>query len=174
MTQIYTGKGDTGNSSTFVDTNIPKDAPIFELMGSLDSLSVALGGARLVVAVPEARLLHSIQQDLVKLAGALAMHSVDDPAYFDARVAQFEHIIDSNPLDLNGFVFAGDSEADFRLHTARVVCRTAERRFVHFMLTSANDIPEKDLICIERYLNRLSDLLFLLGVYANIQTSLEI
>ncbi len=174
MTRIYTGKGDTGSSSTFVDMNIPKDASVFELVGSLDSLSVALGGAKLVVSKTEAELLQSIQQDLIKISGALAMHSVDNPAYFDDRVTQFEHIMDSNPLDLKEFVLAGTSEADFRLHTARVICRTAERRFVHFMRTEAVDIPEKDLISLERYLNRLSDLLFVMGVHSNIQTPLEI
>ena len=167
--KIYTRTGDTGETSLFDGTRARKDDPRVDAYGEVDELNAWLGLVRASSAgAPVDAELAAIQRDLFALGAQLA-----DPAdklaarvtkaiVSDAEVARLEQTIDR--LDaalppLRRFVLAGGTPAGAALHVARTVCRRAERRIV------ALDPPVDPVLV--RYINRLSDLLFVLARAVN-------
>ena len=167
--KIYTRTGDTGETSLFGGTRARKSDPRVDAYGEVDELNAWLGlscAASLDPALTEE--LKHLQRDLFALGAQLADPAdtiaarVTKAALGDADVARLEQLIDRLELELpplRRFILAGGAPAGAALHVARTVCRRAERRMV------ALDPPVDPILL--RYVNRLSDLLFVLARAAN-------
>jgi cob(I)alamin adenosyltransferase len=169
-TKIYTKTGDDGSTGLFGGGRLPKDAFRIEAYGNVDELNATIG---LACAAPDSsrmcELLRSIQISLFVLGADLATPLETRSTYNVPRVEQtdvenLERAIDEHDSrlpELKRFILPGGSELAARLHQARTVCRRAERSLVS--LAREEEIGAFDLI----YLNRLSDLLFVLSRRAN-------
>lgn len=167
--KIYTKTGDKGDTSLFGGQRVPKDALRIEAYGTVDELNSMLGIVRSDNADKELdAILDRVQNDLFDLGADLATpRSVTSKQIkrIEARhSAHLEHMIDTleaHLKPLRTFILPGGSPVAARLHFARTVCRRAERTVVR--LSRNEDIGEG----ITVYLNRLSDLLFVMARYAN-------
>jgi cob(I)alamin adenosyltransferase len=167
--KIYTRTGDTGDTSLFDGTRVRKSEPRVEAYGDVDELNACLGLARASGADHEiADELIRLQRDLFALGAQLAdpgdkiAARVAKAALGDDDVARLEQLIDRYEAELPAlrrFILAGGSPAGAALHVARAVCRRAERRMVALE-------PAVDAVLV-RYVNRLSDLLFVLARAVN-------
>ena len=174
--KIYTRTGDGGETSLFGGTRVSKSDPRVDAYGEVDELNAFLGLALAALSSrPDssryadiAGALLQIQRDLFALGARLADPSekmaarVTKAALHDADVERLEQLIDRLEADLPAlahFILAGGIEAGAALHLARAVCRRAERRMVTLQ-------PPLDEILI-RYVNRLSDLLFVMARSVN-------
>lgn len=167
--KIYTRTGDGGDTALFDNSRVSKADPRVDAYGEVDELNAWLGLVRAagVDADLDAALVR-IQRDLFAVGAQLA-----DPAHkladrvskafvTDDDVARLETLIDTLEQELpplTRFILAGGAPAGASLHVARTVCRRAERRMVALS-------PQPDLLLI-RYVNRLSDLLFVLARVVN-------
>ena len=164
LTRIYTRGGDAGETSLGDGSRVSKLDPLVQAFGAVDELNSLVGWAR--VAAPDARL-ERIQNELFDLGADLCVPFAADDGRLRVTAAQVERLeadIDeaNAPLpELRSFVVPGGTEAAARLHVARTVCRRAERE----VLSAANKRPVNTQAAI--YLNRLSDLLFVLARAAN-------
>ena len=170
--KIYTKTGDAGTTGLFGGGRVSKDDPRVEAYGEVDELNAAIGLAQALE--PMARVddvLAPVQRDLFSIGALLAtpdpakMHEQLAKAKIDeARVTELERAIDACDLELEplkAFIMPGGTPKSAALHVARTVCRRAERRVIH--LQREVDIPAVVVV----YLNRLSDLLFVLARVAN-------
>jgi len=175
LSRIYTKTGDKGTTALGDGRRVPKDAPRIEAYGTVDELNAVLGLALLVVADADgAALLKSIQNDLFDLGADLcvperpkrgrAAQARKQLRIAEAHVKPLEQAIDrfnAALQPLRSFVLPGGTAASAWLHLARTVCRRAERRLV--ALARKETINPQAII----YLNRLSDLLFVMARRAN-------
>ena len=170
--RIYTRTGDKGDTGLFGGGRVGKDDPRVEAYGEVDELNAALGLARSIELMPRIdEVLVPLQRDLFSLGALLATPDLDrmrqhlDKARIDdERIAQLERAIDAGESELEplrAFILPGGTPKAAALHVARTICRRAERRVV--ALRRDTEIPELVVI----YLNRLSDLLFVLARVAN-------
>jgi cob(I)alamin adenosyltransferase len=167
--KIYTRTGDEGETSLFDGTRVPKADPRVEAYGEVDELNAWLGFARSVLREPDLEeALTRIQRDLFAVGAELAdpAHKiaarVTKAAVTEADVERLEQHIDrwEGELEpLRRFILAGGGEAGAALHLARAVCRRAERRVVV--------LEPRPAATVLRYVNRLSDLLFVAARLAN-------
>jgi cob(I)alamin adenosyltransferase len=167
--KLYTRTGDTGETSLFGGTRARKDDPRVDAYGEVDELNAWLGLARASSTDADlATELEQLQRDLFALGAQLADPAdkiaarVTKAALADEDVARLERLIDRLEGELpplRRFILAGGASTGAALHVARTVCRRAERRIV------ALD-PPVDAVLL-RYVNRLSDLLFVLARAAN-------
>jgi cob(I)alamin adenosyltransferase len=171
--KIYTKTGDGGETALFDGTRVPKSDARVATYGDVDELNAWLGLARSALQDVElSRMLEQIQRDLFAVGARLAdpSHKIAErvtKAAADAiDVSRIERWIDALEAELPAlrrFVIAGGSPGGATLHVARTVCRRAERAMV--ALRDANDRAfEADLLI---YVNRLSDLLFVMARAAN-------
>jgi cob(I)alamin adenosyltransferase len=172
LSRIYTKTGDKGETALGDQTRVPKDHPRVAAYGVVDELNAVLGVLLAQhPAVPEADLLRSIQNDLFDVGADLCVpQPPDEKAGARLRVmpgqsARLEAAIDrlNAPLaPLTSFVLPGGQTPAAWCHFARTVCRRAERDVVS--LSHVENVNPDVII----YLNRLSDLLFVLArVYNN-------
>lgn len=173
LSRIYTKTGDSGDTSLGDGSRVAKDSPRVAAYGSVDELNASLG--LLVANCPdfsEVPLLRSIQNDLFDLGADLCVpDTADAPSGQQLRIQEqqaqrLEREIDRLNADLRpltSFILPGGSPAAAWCHLARTVCRRAEREVVALMRTER--INPQTLV----YLNRLSDLLFVLARHANEQ-----
>jgi cob(I)alamin adenosyltransferase len=174
--KIYTKTGDQGETGLFGGPRISKDAPRIEAYGTVDELNSVLGVAR--AAQPPAEvdaLLRQIQNDLFALGAQLA---TPDPAAHQTgmvgstQIAALEKAIDrfEEQLEpLKQFILPGGTSVAAHLHLARTVCRRAERRVVTLSRASSEPVAIETVV----YLNRLSDLLFVLARAVNHQARVD-
>jgi cob(I)alamin adenosyltransferase len=171
--RIYTRTGDAGETGLFGGGRVPKDHPRVEACGDVDELNAVLGWARALVGMPSVDgVIASVQRDLFSLGALLAtpdlgkMHQHLDKARIDdARIAELERAIDDAEHELEplrAFVLPGGTPKAAAVHVARAVCRRAERRVIALGRHGV-EIPSVVVI----YLNRLSDLLFVLARVVN-------
>ena len=169
LDRIYTRAGDSGETSLGDGSRVPKTDPRIDAYGTVDELNSAVGLA-LVVAPDEFRpWLERIQNELFDLGADLCV-PLEDTRRERLRVAQaqvdaLEELCDrvnERLAPLRSFVLPGGTEAAARLHVARTVCRRAERAAV--ALAGTAGVNPLALA----YLNRLSDLLFILARAANL------
>jgi len=166
LSRIYTKSGDAGDTGLGDGTRVPKNSARVTAYGEADELNTVIGLTLTVPGVLEAELLRGIQNDLFDLGADLCVpeSGVEVLRITAAQVQRLEHAIDrlNEPLEpLRSFVLPGGSPAAAWLHVARTVCRRAERSLVTLMQTET--VNKQALI----YLNRLSDLLFVLARVAN-------
>jgi len=167
LSRIYTRTGDGGTTGLSDGARVPKDALRIEAIGAVDELNSTLGVllAEPDLAEPVRLCLTDVQHDLFDLGGELSMpgHTLVNAA----RVTQIENILDrfNEPLAaLKDFILPGGSRAAALTHVARAVCRRAERRLVALHRVEPVALPAL------HYLNRLSDLLFVLARWINRET----
>ncbi len=170
--KIYTRTGDEGDTGLFGGGRVGKDDPRVEAYGAVDELNAALGMARSIEMMPRVdEVLAPVQRDLFAIGALLATPDHDKmreqlakARIDDERIAELEHAIDSGEAELEplkAFILPGGTPKAAALHVARTVCRRAERR----VITLQRTVPLPQLAII--YLNRLSDLLFVLARVAN-------
>jgi cob(I)alamin adenosyltransferase len=171
LSRIYTKTGDQGETALGDGTRVPKNHPRVAAYGSVDELNSVLGVLLAQVpALPEADLIRSIQNDLFDVGADLCLpQSTSKPSNPPLRVRpeqaeRLEKAIDrlnANLAPLTSFVLPGGQPAAAWCHLARTVCRRAEREVVALSQTE----PINPQVVI--YLNRLSDLLFVLARVRN-------
>ena len=166
--KIYTKTGDDGRTGLLGGRRVAKDDPRIEAYGTVDELSVALGSARAAGLPPAVTsLILQIQADLFTVGAELASPVASEPSVSriqQDRVQTLEAAIDQHEEGLEPlryFILPGGTMAACFLHQARVICRRAERRVV--TLARAEAVSP----CVLPYLNRLSDLLFVLARVSN-------
>jgi cob(I)alamin adenosyltransferase len=172
LTSIYTRKGDEGETSLGGGQRVPKDSARVAAYGAVDELNSAIGtalahglSARLMETLPP------VQNELFHLGSDLAFREEDKQAYplpqiEERHVQKLEELIDElNDVvgPLKNFTLPGGSLGAAHLHMARAICRRAERD----VLTLARAEPIGPWVM--PYLNRLSDLLFVMARYENHQ-----
>ena len=169
LTRIYTRAGDAGETSLGEGSRVSKSDPRIEAYGTVDELNSFIGLA-LSGGLPDqvAEWLEQVQNDLFDVGADLCVPLEDDRRerlrVTRGQVERLEELCDlvNERLEpLKSFVLPGGTEAASRLHVARAVCRRAERRSV--ALARAQSVNPEALA----YLNRLSDLLFILARAAN-------
>ena len=168
--RIYTRTGDTGETGLFDGTRVAKSDPRVSACGDVDELNAWLGLVRAGGSDGQlGGMLDQIQRDLFALGARLAdpksriAAHVTKAAVTADDVARLEGWIDSLETGippLRRFILAGGSPTGAALHVARTVCRRAERA----MVSLGNDAFEPELLI---YVNRLSDLLFVMARAAN-------
>ncbi len=167
--KIYTKTGDRGDTSLFGGQRVPKDALRIEAYGTVDELNSALGLARAENTDAQIdRILEGIQNELFELGADLATPQSVEKGKVRRMESKDVQGMEKNIDDLQGrlkplrsFILPGGSPVAARIHFARTICRRAERAAVR--LSRNEDIGDTVII----YLNRLSDLLFVLARYAN-------
>ena len=174
--RIYTRAGDKGKTGLLSGDRIEKDDPRVEAYGTVDELISALGVAKVHSSSKIAGYIETIQKTLFYVNSELAINpdsiQSDDPMVSNLHrisaqdVEYLEKLSDdlSEQLPyLKNFVIPGGTKAAAFLHQSRTVCRRAERRIVSF---SKICLVNEEVI---RYVNRLSDLLFVFARYENIE-----
>ena len=168
--KIYTKTGDSGETSLFDNTRVSKADARVDAYGEVDEVNACLGAARAAgVEAETSALIEALQRDLFALGARLADPSariadrVTKAAIGDADVQRLEEAIDrleATLPPLRRFILPGGSPAGALLHLARTVSRRAERRVIGLGAGAVDPV----LII---YLNRLSDLLFVMARAAN-------
>lgn len=166
MGNITTKTGDSGKTSLFGGERVSKASSFIELLGEIDELQAAVG---LVKAVGKSsgkaddlyELLERIQNDLYRMMGVVGFKgkcpssikniTEDDVDFLEVTMKKYE----DEYKDLMKFILPGTTEIAARLNMARAICRRAERRMV-----ACENMDGGEML---KYLNRLSDLLFVLG-----------
>ncbi len=168
--KIYTKTGDEGETGLFGGARVSKASLRVSAYGDVDELNSAIGVARVTVANPDLdALLGRIQSELFEVGAELASTSDRKgkgglPMISEPQVESLEQAIDTYEADLAelaNFVLPGGSEGAARFHLARCICRRAERSLV--ALAALEELRGE----LFRYLNRLSDLLFVLARHSN-------
>jgi cob(I)alamin adenosyltransferase len=177
LNRIYTKRGDAGETSLAGGPRVPKDSARIEAYGTVDELNAFVGLARVSAheqsgAEPRLAKLDAIllrvQHELFNLGSILATRPQDvrpkQARVTEAEVGQLEREMDAMNEDLEplrSFVLPGGTRLNAELHAARTVCRRAERLVV--ALGRQEELPAEAV----RYLNRLSDALFVFSRWAN-------
>lgn len=170
LNQIYTRGGDAGETSLGDGSRVPKTHARISAYGTVDELNSVLGLVR-SVDLPDSLddWLFGIQNDLFDIGADLCVPESDAPEHpplrvSESQVAQLENWIDqiNESLEpLESFVLPGGSPASAWLHLARTICRRAETAV--WALCEQETVNDQ----VTRYLNRLSDLLFVLAQHCN-------
>jgi cob(I)alamin adenosyltransferase len=180
LSRIVTRTGDDGTTGLGDGTRVPKDSARIEAMGDVDELNSALGvllALELPPAPPTRDWLAQIQQDLFDLGSELAVPGtilIDDERV--GRLEQQVESLNATLPPLREFILPGGGRAAAVCHLARTVCRRAERH--GWALTRqerSQEPPGQSPPARLRYLNRLSDLLFVLArIYARAEGGAEV
>lgn len=174
LNRIYTRTGDTGSTRLATGSPVSKASLRVDAYGGVDETNAFLGVARQHTTADPVldAMLERIQNDLFDLGADLATPEQNEkPAWeplrvVESQVERLEQEIDrlnSELSSLTSFVLPAGSPASAALHVARTVCRRAERAVVHLSETPGEIVSAPAL----KYLNRLSDLLFVAARWAN-------
>jgi cob(I)alamin adenosyltransferase len=163
LTRIYTKLGDKGETHLGDMSRVPKTHPRIEAYGAIDELNSHIGVTLTLADLPpeHAARLRRIQNELFDVGADLSLPGTERLRVAPALIEWLEHACDevnASLKPLKSFVLPGGTPAAANLHVCRTVCRRAERRAL--LVEDAN--PE-----VVRYLNRLSDLLFILARACN-------
>jgi len=163
---VTTKSGDDGYTDIIGGSRLPKDHPIPECLGVIDELSAFLGDAKAALdccnqdccnkeAGSTAEIINDIQKDLIQLMGVVAGMPVPADGLGEERLNDLIINLESKLPPLTSFAVPGANPVSAKLHIARTVCRRAERRIV--------SLGGEKAAVIGPYINRLSDVLFLLS-----------
>lgn len=170
ITKVYTRTGDDGTTGLGGGQRVPKDSARIEAYGTVDELSSAIGVAVALGLQPRlAEVLARIQNELFNLGSDLCILEEDKvtmpvPVVEERNVDALEQLMDELSEELaplENFILPGGSPGAAQLHVARTVCRRAER----LAIALARLEPVGPYVV--RYLNRLSDALFVMARYEN-------
>ena len=177
LNRIYTKRGDKGETSLAGGQGVPKDSPRIEAYGTVDELNAFVGLAAVTCSSEAARaprllelsaILLRVQHELFNLGSILSTLPKDvhpkQARITEADVTQLEREIDTMNAELpplRSFILPGGTRLNAELHAARTVCRRAERLVV--ALARIEETPAEAV----RYLNRLSDALFVWSRWVN-------
>jgi cob(I)alamin adenosyltransferase len=160
LSKIYTRTGDEGSTGLGDGSRVPKESPRVEACGAIDETNSVVGVVLAVPALPEEirRCLTGVQHDLFDLGGEISIpgHRIITAAYVERLEVQLDTFNLLLP-PLKEFILPGGGPAAAACHVARTVCRRAERRL--WSLAREESVASEAL----KYLNRLSDLLFVLA-----------
>ncbi|HZH51166.1 MAG TPA: cob(I)yrinic acid a,c-diamide adenosyltransferase [Microvirga sp.] len=180
LNRIYTRTGDQGTTALAAGGRRPKHDLRIEAFGTVDETNACLGMVRLHTAGHEIDpMLGRIQNDLFDLGADLATVETDKPLPYEplriaqAQVDRLEREIDQlneSLAPLRSFVLPGGTAAAASLHLARTVCRRAERRVVELAARPDEKVSPEAV----KYLNRLSDFLFVASRYINDRGALDV
>ena len=159
LSKIVTRTGDAGETGLGDGSRVPKDSPRIEAIGAVDELNSVLGVV-LAESLPDAiaKCLTDVQHDLFDLGGELSIPGY--AAVTEGHVTRLEEAVESfnaNLAPLKEFILPGGGPAAAACHLARAICRRAERRC--WSLARMESVAPDAL----KYLNRLSDLLFVMA-----------
>jgi len=173
VTKLYTKTGDKGETSLFGGKRVSKDNQRVCACGDVDELNASLGVVRsLTDEVSVGKMLEQIQRQLFVLGADLASpkEMADVPRVTEEDVTRLERFIDSLEGELpplRNFLLPGGHAVAAHLHLARTICRRAERSAVTlFRAEGSGELAIK-------YLNRLSDLLFVLSRWVNLKKGVD-
>jgi cob(I)alamin adenosyltransferase len=169
LTRIYTRLGDGGETHLGDMSRVPKTHPRIETYGTVDELSAHIGVALAIGELPDsyADWLRRIQNDLFDIGADVAV-PLDEPSGRERLRVSAEQVawleqrcdeVNETLAPLKSFVLPGGTVGAAQLHVCRTVCRRAER-----LAVACGDLLNPEVV---RYLNRLSDLLFILSRGAN-------
>lgn len=174
MTKIYNRSGDVIHTSLFGGEQISKDSLIVDAYGIIDELNSSLGLVRAKTGDKDVKdLVNDVQNQLLKIGSDLATPLDRKPVIeriSEKDVRTLEEIIDrydANLPKISRFIIPGGSEESAMLHVSRAICRRAERRLV--TLKKERQINDAVLM----YVNRLSDLLFVVAREMNRRKNIE-
>jgi cob(I)alamin adenosyltransferase len=160
LSKIYTRTGDDGTTGLGDGSRVPKENPRVEAYGAVDEANSAIGVVLSVAALPPPIIgcLTEVQHDLFDLGGELCIpgHRMIDAARVERLETELDGFNEALP-PLKEFILPGGGPAAAACHVARAVCRRAERRC--WSLARTETVSAETL----KYLNRLSDLLFVLA-----------
>jgi cob(I)alamin adenosyltransferase len=170
--KIYTGRGDEGMTDLRDMSRVSKTSPRIEAYGTVDELNAVVGTVRPSAFEDVEEALAAIQNNLHVVQADFANPDPEegDPVVREEHADELEAWIDEFQEELEpleSFILPGGSEEGAKLHQARAVCRRAERRAVDF--ASQEGANEAAMV----YLNRLSDLLFVMARLVNQRTGVE-
>ena len=175
INKVYTRNGDSGYTMLVGGKKVKKNSNRINGFGEVDELNVAIGSCTIILNDTNQEfkkqilsIMHIVQNDLFNLGNMIATPldcsnnkmpqiTKESIEYLESQIDKYNSELDP----LSSFVLPGGNELNIRFHFARVICRRCERNIVNIL-----DVESLDIIIIE-YLNRLSDLLFTLGRYAN-------
>ncbi|HYX49969.1 MAG TPA: cob(I)yrinic acid a,c-diamide adenosyltransferase [Ktedonobacteraceae bacterium] len=175
MAKVTTGTGDTGYTGLLGEQRVPKYDPRPDTFGTVDEATSALGLARAMAKEPKVKeIIYQIQQELYLLMGELATTS-ENYEKMGLRmtlehVQRLEQVEEQLKLEVeipNKFIIPGDTPDGAALDLARTIIRRAERMAVKLLHDGV--IQNNEVV---RYLNRLSDLIFILARYVEVKSSL--
>jgi cob(I)alamin adenosyltransferase len=180
LNRIYTRTGDQGTTALAAGGRRPKHDLRIEAFGTVDETNACIGLVRIHTAGHEIdAMLGRIQNDLFDLGADLATVETDKPLPYEplrmtqGQVDRLEQEIDRLNAELSvlrSFVLPGGTPAAAALHLARTVCRRAERLVVELMEKPDEKISPESV----KYLNRLSDFLFVASRYVNDKGALDV
>jgi cob(I)alamin adenosyltransferase len=160
LSKIYTRTGDDGSTGLGDGSRVAKENLRVEAYGTVDEANSSIGVVLSVAGLPETilRCLTEVQHDLFDLGGELCIpgHRMIEAAHVDRLENELDQFNEDLP-PLKDFILPGGGPAAAACHVARAVCRRAERRC--WSLARGEDVAPEVL----KYLNRLSDLLFVLA-----------
>jgi cob(I)alamin adenosyltransferase len=173
LTRIYTKTGDTGTTALGDGSRVAKTDPRIEAYADVDETNAAVGVALAMGDLPDevSEVLLIVQNDLFDVGADLCAPIVEDPKWPPLRVTE-EYVTrlegwcdeyNAQLSKLDSFILPGGTPAAALLHVARTVARRAERA----AWALVNHEPERTSALPAKYLNRLSDLLFILARTAN-------
>jgi cob(I)alamin adenosyltransferase len=175
LNKIYTRTGDAGTTGLGTGERVAKDAVRIGAYGTVDETNACIGMVRVHMAGGHPGLeakLERIQNDLFDLGADLCVPDRGEPLPYqplrmsDAQVERLEAEIDEMNAELKplkSFVLPGGSASAAALHVARTVCRRAEREMVRLAAMPGEPVSDAAL----KYINRLSDFLFVASRYVN-------
>ncbi|MDR2718977.1 MAG: cob(I)yrinic acid a,c-diamide adenosyltransferase [Treponema sp.] len=155
---ITTKTGDDGYTDIIRGKRLPKNHPILECLGTIDELNAFLGDAKAALGDnPAAEIIEKIQKNLFTLMGVIAGMPVPAGGMGEEYLVNLIEKLESELPPFASFVVPGANPASAKLHVARTVCRRVERRMIGLGFDTETEAA------IVPYINRLSDLLFLLA-----------
>ena len=175
LTKIYTKTGDDGTTALGSGERVPKTSLRIAAYGAADETNAAIGLARLLLPADQtlvSDMLARIQNDLFDLGADLCVPDTGQPLPYTPlrmkmeQVGRLEREIDlmnAEMAPLASFILPGGSQAAAALHVARTVCRRAERAIVELKHAKGEHVSD----AVSRYINRLSDHLFVASRYVN-------
>ncbi len=168
MYKIYTKEGDLGFTSlSKMFKKISKTEFVFEVLGTFDELEVSLGFLHSARLDDVRKVVKEVQKDLFSLGSVISSNekiSKETIEKWENRVKELEEVIDyfDNKNDpIESFILPGGCRESSFLHLSRVTCRKLERMVFQYLK------KDKNKLFVGKYLNRLSDLLFVMARYSN-------
>lgn len=179
LNKIYTRTGDKGTTSLVGGVRVPKTHARLEAYGTIDELNSCIGWLiTLTEDEPSKQLLQYVQHKLFSIGSYLATDPEQTEIRIESRISEdsitkLERAIDEiNALlpELSGFILPGGSQAAAACHVCRTVCRRSERRILALEAGEKSEVLDEK---VKRFMNRLSDYLFVLSRKLNHLTQCE-